>query len=246
MVSKSQIKLIKSLSQKKFRMKHGLFVVEGIKSIQEFLQSDFIAEMLFTTQEGLFSEKNAVLVSENELGKMSQLKTAQKALAVFRIPEPEKWKLKGLVVALDDVSDPGNLGTIIRLCDWFGVEKIICSNDTVDCYNPKVVQASMGSLSRMKIEYLDLGKFLENLPEEYPVFGALLEGKNIYETVLPETGVLIMGNEAHGISENISGKISKPLTIPQFGNNQQTESLNVAMATAIFLSEFRRNLTIER
>ncbi len=239
MVSKSQIKLIKSLNQKKFRVKHQLFVVEGVKSIKEFIKSGFQPELFFTSEEGLFLEK-AVLISENELSKISMLKTPQKALAVFQIPEKEKENLKGLVLVLDGVRDPGNLGTIVRLCDWFGVEQIMCSEDTVDCYNPKVVQASMGSLSRINIEYLDLEKFFKKLPEAYPIFGALLEGENIYQSSLPENAILVMGNEAHGIRENTIPFIKQSLTIPQFGQDQHTESLNVAMATAVFLSEFKR------
>lgn len=243
MVSKSQIKLIKSLNQKKFRTKHQLFVVEGRKSIEEFLKNDFEAELFFTSEEGLFETEGAILISEADLAKITMLKTAQKALAVFRMPGEINFKGEGLTVVLDGIRDPGNLGTIIRLCDWFGVEEIICSEDTVDCFNPKVVQASMGSLSRVRLVYADLENFLKKCSADYPLYGALLEGENVYKSSLPEKGILVMGNEAHGIRENILSLIKNPVTIPQFGKTQQTESLNVAMATAIFLSEFRRNLS---
>ncbi|AVR45531.1 RNA methyltransferase [Christiangramia fulva] len=240
MVSKSQIKLIKSLSQKKFRTEHQLFVVEGKKSIEEFLKSGYETSFFFTSEEGLFEAEGAVLIAETELAKITMLKNPQKVLAVFKIPKPASPNFNGLIVALDGVRDPGNLGTIIRLCDWFGVEQIMASDDTVDCYNPKVVQASMGSLGRIKIQYLDLEKIFKVLPVDYPVFGAFLEGENVYKSILPERAVIVMGNEAHGIRENITQFINSPVTIPQFGKNQQTESLNVAMATAVFLSEFRR------
>ena len=143
-----------------------------------------------------------------------------------------------MTLVLDEINDPGNLGTIIRLCDWFGVDQLVCSLNTVDCYNPKVVQASMGSLSRLSIIYTDLVDFLEK--ENRSVYGALLEGENIYKTTLSNDAVLVMGNESNGISNEIQKLISKPITIPQFGKVQKTESLNVATATAVLLSEFRR------
>lgn len=246
MLSKSQIKLIKSLSQKKFRNKHRLFIVEGIKGVQEFINSDFEILSIYVTDANLkVSEKYLTIIDEKDLKKISFLSTPQKALGVFKIPEDKDAEIKTLTVVLDGVRDPGNLGTIIRLCDWFGVENIICSKDTVDCYNPKVVQASMGSLTRVKVLYKDIREVLER-NKEIPVFGAMLEGDNIYSEKLPEKAFILMGNEANGISEEMQEYISKPLTIPQFGKIKETESLNVATATSIILSEFRRNASIER
>lgn len=246
MLSKSQIKLIKSLSQKKFRNKHELFVVEGIKGVQEFLDSDFELLSLFVTNAEFEVPDSFVnFIDEKELKKISFLKTPQKALAVFKIPVNKEPEIKDLTLVLDGVRDPGNLGTIIRLCDWFGVENIICSLDTVDCFNPKVVQASMGSLTRVKISYKDLLYLFKENPE-IPVVGTMLDGKNIYSEKLPEKAFIIMGNEAKGISEEIQVLITQRISIPQFGKNQETESLNVATATSIVLSEFRRDSTIEK
>ena len=241
MVSKSQIKLIKSLSQKKFRNKHGLFVVEGIKGIKEFLNSDYELVSVYSTGERFdILEKQFVLIEEKELTKISSLKTPQKALAVFKIPLRKEFNSDGLILALDGVRDPGNLGTIIRLCDWFGIESLICSNDTVDCYNPKVVQASMGSLNRLNVQYVDLIDFLDH-NENKPILGTMLEGDNIYSAELPESAILVMGNEANGISIEVQKLLTQKINIPQFGKVQDTESLNVATATAIILSEFRRH-----
>ncbi|TRO64053.1 TrmH family RNA methyltransferase [Christiangramia sabulilitoris] len=240
MVSKSQIKLIKSLSQKKFRNIHKLFVVEGVKGINEFLYSDYELVSIYSTRQKFdVSEKYHLMVEERDLKKISFLKTPQEALAVFKIPEDDSVSLNGLTVALDGVRDPGNLGTIIRLCDWFGVENLICSKDTVDCYNTKVVQASMGSLTRVNVQYSDLKSFLL-ANRDFPIVGTLLEGDNIYKASLPASAIIIMGNEANGISEEIKDLISLSLNIPQFGSLQKTESLNVATATAVVLSEFRR------
>ena len=161
-----------------------------------------------------------------------------KVLAIFRIPEALETANSGLILALDSLNDPGNLGTIIRLCDWFGISRLICSEDTVDCYNSKVVQASMGSLTRVQIHYTDLPFFFKNT--ELPIFIADMNGENVYTSKLPEEGVLVMGNEANGISETVSQLANHVLSIPRFGKMQQTESLNVATATAILLSEFRR------
>ena len=240
MLSKSQIKLIKSLSQKKFRNKHGLFVVEGEKGIREFLNSSFELISLYTTHVNFDADNSFfTAIDENALKKISFLKTPQKALAVFRIPINSNLEIKGLTVVLDGVRDPGNLGTIIRFCDWFGVENLVCSLDTVDCYNPKVIQASMGSLSRVNTSYRNLPDVFSQRPE-FPVFGTLLNGKNIYSEKLPQNAFIVMGNEANGISKEIQRLITCKITIPQFGENLQTESLNVATATSIVLSEFRR------
>ena len=244
MVSKNQKKLIRSLKQKKYRKQNGLFVVEGIKVINEFLNTHFKLQNLYVlnAEMHLFnnvSKDKLVNVNHTELNQISFLTTPQKALAVFKIPEEKNILTNsGLQLALDDVKDPGNLGTIIRLCDWFGIEKLICSAETVDCYNPKVVQATMGSLTRVKIEYLDLKNYIENT--NLPVFGAFMNGENVYKSKLPENALLIMGNEANGISSDIETRITKKISIPRFGKIKVTESLNVATATAVLLSEFRR------
>ncbi|NJW51928.1 TrmH family RNA methyltransferase [Salinimicrobium oceani] len=241
MFSKSQIKLIKSLTQKKFRQKHGLFVIEGKKGIFELLDSELLLHSLYTTEDIFDAPKaQSFYISEAELKKISNLSTPQTALAVFHIPEAKDFSAEGLSLVLDEIQDPGNLGTIIRMCDWFGVRDLICSHGTVDCYNPKVVQATMGSIARVNIGYTDLAEFLEGSQEKFPVYGAFLEGNNIYSHAFPTEGFLIMGNEANGISPAIESLVTQKLTIPQFGTSGNTESLNVATATAIFLSEFRR------
>ena len=159
-------------------------------------------------------------------------------VAIFKMPKPKPIKEEKLIVALDAVNDPGNLGTIIRLCDWFGIQELVCSQQTVDCYNTKVVQATMGSLTRVNINYVDLPEFL--LQTQLVVFGTYMDGDNIYNSALPESGVLVMGNEANGISDTVSKIVTSRLAIPRFGALKSTESLNVATATAILLSEFKR------
>ena len=243
MLSKSQIKLITSLKQKKYRLQHDFFVVEGIKTITELLHSDFELVTLYTTESFNFDAIKEELISEADLNRISFLKTPNKALAVFKMPKTKPIDFNQLIIALDDLRDPGNLGTIIRLCDWFGVKDIVCSYETVDCFNPKVIQASMGSISRVNITYLDLVEFLEET--DLVSFGTFMEGESIYTMMLPEQGVLILGNEANGISKKIEKKVTQKLSIPRFGNLQATESLNVATATAIFLSEFKRRQVIE-
>jgi len=240
MVSKSQIKLITSLQQKKYRIKHDLFFVEGTKVIQEFYGAGWKIYALFSTEKLDFvPESKVTLISENELKKISALKSPNKALAVFYLPKPEILQQIDFMVALDGIRDPGNLGTIIRLCDWFGIKQIICSEDTVDCFNPKVLQASMGSLARVQLHYLDLEDFFDRV-NKLPVYGAFMDGENVYKEKLPRQAVLLMGNEGSGISSTLEKSISKRISIPQFGSQQQTESLNVAMATSILLSEFHR------
>lgn len=243
MVTKQEIKLIKSLNQKKYRQQLGLFTVEGIKGIEEFLNSEFELHRLYTTKQIFNASKiDTIEISENDLKKITSLKNPNTALAIFEIPKSLKIEGDGLIIALDDVRDPGNLGTIIRLCDWYGVKYLVCSQNTVDCYNSKVVQATMGSLTRVNISYVDLFEFIESYKGE--VFGTYMNGQNIYNADLPNEGIVVLGNEANGISEQVTSIIDKKLTIPQFGQSEDTESLNVANATAIVLSEFRRR-TIE-
>ncbi len=240
MVSKSQIKLITSLDQKKYRQKNGLFVAEGIKVIRELLNSDFRLDKLFAS-EAIFdvSKDQFVLAEERDLKKISFLKTPQTALGLFKIPQQNLGVLEDLTVALDGVRDPGNLGTIIRLCDWFGVKNLVCSTDTVDCFNPKVIQSTMGSITRVNVVYKNLSEFLQS--QDIVSYGTFMDGENVYQKRLQQKSVLVLGNEANGINPEIENLISEKISIPQFGQSQETESLNVATATAIFLSEFRRN-----
>lgn len=243
MVSKNQIKTITGLQQKKYRKQHKLFFVEGIKVVQELLNSNFELHQLFTTQEIFTGLDNTriELITEAELKKISALATPNVCLALFVMPEEKPVPDSGLIVALDDVRDPGNLGTIIRLCDWFGVSHLVCSEQCVDVFNPKVVQATMGSITRVNVVYTDLEAYLDKT--SLPVFGTFMDGENIYSESLPENGIIVMGNEANGISKAIENKVGHKIAIPRFGNLQQTESLNVATAASIILSEFRRNFS---
>jgi len=240
MVSKNQIKLITSLQQKKYRFTNQLFLAEGIKVIQELLKSNFELVHLYTTQNDFeeVSNEKKTIIPESDLKKISALATPNTCLAVFKIPVEKKIIESGLILALDSIRDPGNLGTILRLCDWFGIEQLICSKDAVDIYNPKVVQATMGSIARVNVNYIDLETFIGQTT--LPVFGTFMDGNNIYQTQLEQEGIIIMGNEANGISPELEKLIKNRLAIPRFGSLQKTESLNVATATAIILSEFRR------
>lgn len=239
MLSKGQIKLINSLSQKKYRQKNALFVAEGIKVIKELLNSNFKLERLFSEADIFFTDKNKIqLLEPNELKKITKLTTPQTALALFEIPQEPSKITEDFIVALDGVRDPGNLGTIIRLCDWFGVKQLLCSEDTVDCYNPKVIQATMGSISRVEVVYGNLTDEISKL--KMPVYGTFMNGENIYESEISSKGILVLGNEANGISPQIERLATSKISIPQFGENKNTESLNVATATAILLSEFKR------
>ena len=241
-ISKNQSKIITSLSQKKYRQKHKLFIAEGVKVVNELLNSSFEIDTLFAVDDFQtdISVNKITRISEKDLQKISNLKTPNKVLGLFKIPDEKPLQKNGLIVALDDINDPGNLGTIIRLCDWFGVSQLLCSKETVDCYNQKVVQASMGSLTRISINYIDLETYLT--ASTLPTFVADMDGENVYKSQLPKEGLLIMGNEANGVSDEIKVLIKNKISIPRFGETQETESLNVATATAILLSEFKRSL----
>lgn len=237
-LSKAQIKWVRSLQQKKNRDAEGVFVAEGAKCVEE-LRSAFELILLVTPE-------NA---SEVEIAQMSNLRTPQGVIGVFHKGEAigdRRWAIgDGIIVALDGVQDPGNLGTIIRTCDWFGVHDIYCSKDTADCYNPKVVQATMGALARVRVHYIDLVMWLQEVREAgVNVYGTLLEGGNMYEKgaiVDKSTGVIIMGNEGNGISPEVRQLITHPIRIPSYPADAETsESLNVGIATAIVLAEFRR------
>ena len=241
-VSKNTIKLITSLQQKKYRQKYNLFVAEGVKVVQELLQSSLELKELYSTDASLVFDNNpsTMVISEKELKKISFLKSPNKVLALFHIPESQKSNFSEFTLVLDGINDPGNLGTIIRLCDWFGISQLVCSKNTVDCYNPKVVQSTMGSITRVSIVYSDLIPFLTS--STLPIYGAAMRGENVYNTTLEEKAILVMGNEANGISASINDLIQQNITIPRFGSVQETESLNVATATSILLSEFKRRL----
>lgn len=233
MVAKSDLKYIRSLRQKKFRQAHGMFVAEGVKLVRELLDASFEADQIYTVSPKEFP--NAIVVSDSELKQMSSLVQPNKVLGVFKIPEAVPLDFSEWVLALDGIRDPGNLGTLIRLCDWFGIAHLICSEDTVDAYNPKVLQATMGSIARVHIHYTNLGDVLENCG--VPIYGASMEGEPLYGANLGESGVLIMGNESHGLRTEVRNMICTTIAIP---SNGSAESLNVATAAAIMLYEIRR------
>ena len=237
MLSKNQVKLIQKLHHKKYRNELNLFIVEGKKSINEFLQAGYTPQLLIATEAFTTSVPQHLItpVTKDELRKVSTLQNPDEGLAVFEQPKHKGILQEGVIVALDNVQDPGNLGTIIRLCDWFGVETLLCNTQTVDCYNPKVVQASMGSLTRVAVHYLDLAAFLTTTA--LPVYTMDLEGENLYTATFPKDCILILGNEANGISSEVRALSNEVITIPRFSKHQRTESLNVAMAGAIILSE---------
>ena len=240
MLSKNQVKLIQKLQQKKYRNELNLFIVEGKKSIVEFLQAGYRLELLIAIEvfATALNGQPITLVSKEELRKVSSLKNPDEGLAIFHQRQHKGILQEGVILALDNVQDPGNLGTLIRLCDWFGIETLICNSQTVDCYNPKVVQASMGSLTRVAVHYVDLAGFLATCA--LPLYAMDLDGENLYTTEFPEDCVLILGNEANGISPEVRALADGIITIPRFGKLQQTESLNVAMAGAIVMSQVRK------
>ena len=244
MLTKNQSKRILSLKQKKQRLKQGLFIVEGPKVVQEFIDSNYeLVEIFSINNNYAHFEGKLTIIDEKELKKISSLVTPNTVLAVFKIPTPIEVNANGLILALDELNNPGNLGTIIRLCDWFGIKDLVCSTTTVDCYNSKTVQAAMGSHTRVNIIYLDLELFLD--AQSYTM-GTFMDAKaSIYEMELPSSGVVVLGNEANGISDAIASKLNTRLAIPRFGLLKLTESLNVANAAAIILSEFKRR-SIER
>jgi len=241
MVVKSQLKFIKSLYQKKYRIQNGLFVVEGKKAVSELLNSKFKTHSIYTVDKEFKTDGKTEVyyISEQDLSRISSHKSPNKILGIFEIPALVAVDYSDWVVVLDGIQDPGNLGTIIRLCDWFGIRHLICSPDTVDCYNPKVLHATMGSIARVNILYADIAELLDK--NKNTVIGTYMNGKSVYSVKLPEKGLLVLGNEGSGISEKIGLLIDDKnrIGIPQYGK-KTTESLNVATAAAIFLSEIRR------
>ena len=244
MLSNNVIKIITSLGSKKYRQKYNLFVVEGVKNIGEVIKSSIIIKELFIIED-FWPEATHIkktFIEEKDLKKISFLTTPNVGLALCELPNyDENIKLNGLSIALDDIRDPGNLGTIIRLADWFGVEDILCTKESVDMYNPKVVMSTMGSFTRVKVHYIDLEKYLSDYKGN--IFGTFMEGESIYEQILPQEGILVMGNEANGISPEIEKLTTHKLSIPFFGKNGSTESLNVAVATSVILGEFKSQLS---
>ena len=237
MISKNQMKLIRSLEMKKNRKSEQLFVAEGPKVVGDLLQAGFRPHSIFSTTSWPDSQQ----ITEDELRRISFLQHPQEVLAVFHMPEtPGGLPLpSSLALALDGVQDPGNVGTIIRIADWFGIDTVYCSADTADVYNPKVVQATMGSIAHVHIIYCDLLELFRQV--SCPVYGTLLDGKNIYEQELSANGIIVMGNEGNGISPAVRECITHRLLIPNYhAGVHTTESLNVAIATAITCAEFKR------
>lgn len=253
MISKNQIKYIRSLQQKKYRRLHQEFIAEGPKIVFELIQSDYRIKSIYGTEQfkeeynNLFEKKSVHIetISEKELKQISTLSTPNQVLSVSEIPDLQfdPSNIDELVLALENLQDPGNLGAIIRSADWFGINTIICSEDTVDLYNPKVIQATMGSFLRIKVHYVNLEEVLEKLPEEIPVFGTVLNGENIYQAKLDDTGIILIGNESKGISNHLMKSIDKKISIPR-QSDSWTESLNASIAASLVMAEFRRRFQV--
>jgi TrmH family RNA methyltransferase len=251
MLSKATLKLIRSLELKKYRKESGLFVAEGGKTVNDLLSCGFSAEIIIATKEWradnvLKWDAEVIEVSDDEMKKASFLRTPQGILAVFRQPHytiDKEAPSKRLCLALDDVQDPGNLGTIIRIADWFGIEEIFCSGGCADAYGPKTVQATMGAIGRVKVFYTDLPEFLSSIKGKAPIYGTFLDGQDMYSKELCGNGIIVMGNEGNGIGKECSRHVDQRIFIPNYPSDRSTsESLNVSMATAIICSEFRRRI----
>lgn len=244
-MTKAEIQLVKYLADKRGRMEHGLFVAEGIKLIEEFRVSHWPIRKIFAL-EGVFAGRDVETVAPRDMERLSLLKTPSNSLALVEIPRynlDEIRPAEQLVLALDEIQNPGNLGTIIRVADWFGITDIVCSEGTADCFNPKVVQATMGAILRVRIHYTDLAGYLAVAARQgAPIYGTFLEGTNIYETPLTQNGIIVMGNEGRGVTERVARNVTRKLFIPPYpADRHGSESLNVAMATGIVCSEFRRS-----
>ena len=240
MITKAQIKSIKALADKRGRVEQGAFIAEGEKLVAELRSSHLTVREIYATKplwEGV------EVISQGDMERISQLKSSNNALAVVECPRYDigaAEPTKNLVLALDRVQNPGNLGTIIRLADWFGITDIVCSEDSADCFNPKVVQATMGAILRVRVHYINLAEWLAK-QSGVKVYGTFLEGENIYSAELDKSGVIVMGNEGQGISAEVANAVSHKLLIPPYPTDRcGSESLNVAVATAVICSEFRR------
>ena len=240
MITRAEILDIKALATKQGREEQGAFIAEGEKLVGEIRNSSLRIRRILQTKP-IFAEGE--LVSEKEMERISQLKSANSVLAVVELPSSRLASVKpgkNLVLALDRIQNPGNLGTIIRLADWFGISDIVCSEDTADCFNPKVVQATMGAILRVRVHYTNLAEWL-SAQGDAKVYGTFLEGENIYNAQLEKSGVIVMGNEGQGISDEVAECVSHKLLIPPYPADRcGSESLNVAVATAVICSEFRR------
>ena len=237
MLSKNEQKKIRLLSEKKYRSKFGLFIAEGLKIVKELIQEGHAFESIYSSKPIDFAPYK--LIDKSTLNKVSQFTNASSIIGVFKIPKfSNRFNTESFSLALDSVSDPGNLGTIIRLCDWFGINDIFCSSDTVDCYNLKVVQSSMGSIARVKCHYTDLSTFLSK--SELTVYGATLNGISHYDNLYNKKGILVLGSESQGISPQVLKEIDQYVTINSIGVGTKADSLNVATATAILLGEVFR------
>ena len=240
MITRAEILDIKSLATKQGREELGAFIAEGEKLVSEIRNSSLHIRRILQTKP-IFADGE--IISEKEMERISQLKTANSVLAVVELPKSKLSSVKpdkNLVLALDRVQNPGNLGTIIRLADWFGISDIVCSEDTADCFNPKVVQATMGAILRVRVHYTNLAEWLKN-QHDTKIYGTFLEGENIYSAQLEKSGVIVMGNEGQGISTEVAECVSHKLLIPPYPADRcGSESLNVAVATAVICSEFRR------
>lgn len=257
MLSRNATKFVNSLKIKKYRQEHQAFIVEGEKSVSELLKGGLDIITLYAVGEWLNDNASALrntncsieTVTEQELGRISDLTTPNKVLAVVRMPDTEKLPapdFSDLILALDSIRDPGNMGTIIRTADWFGIRTIICSPDCVDLYNPKVIQATMGSFNRIRVMYHELGDFLKNAPKGIPVYGALLQGQRISSIKFRKNGILVIGNESRGIAKELIPLISDPVYIPPYvaegAGTYRAESLNASIANAIICYEIRKQL----
>ena len=242
MISKNQMKQIRQLEQKKFRRREGLFVAEGPKVVGDLMKRWKPVSVFATAGYAPAQPVEVQQITDDELRRISFLQHPQQVVALFPLPEPSPVMTDAsrLILALDGVQDPGNLGTIIRLADWFGISDIVCSTETADAWNPKVVQATMGSIARVNVTYTDLANLLSRLPQDYPVYGTLLDGDNLYQQQLTQGGIIIMGNEGNGLTEKVRRRINRRLLIPSYRSDDTAESLNVAIATAVVCAEFRR------
>lgn len=238
MLSKNQLKNIRQLSRKKYRQESGLFVAEGEKLVYELLGSGWKADRIYSTM--VLPKTPHIKIDPSEMKQISHLASASPILGIFHLPkdDPPPTDHKGFSLVLDSISDPGNLGTIIRLCDWFGIKNLFCSTNTVDCFNPKVVQSTMGSIARVSCHYVDLLSLIENCSAR--LYAATLDGSPHYKESFPTDGLLVMGSESHGISNALLEKINNRITIPSQSDGSGAESLNVASATAILLGEIFR------
>jgi TrmH family RNA methyltransferase len=248
MISKNQLKFVRQLEQKKYRRREGLFVAEGTKVVGDLLDR-YTPHSVFATADWQAPKGiTPQIVTPDELQRLSFQQHPQQVLALFPLSSINSETVaipklvEGLSLALDGVQDPGNLGTIIRIADWFGIDTLICSPDTADAWNPKVVQATMGSIARVNIFYSVLPALLDTLPKDFPVYGTFLDGRDIYTEPLSPSGLIIMGNEGNGISDAVRQRVSHRLLIPDFHQGNTADSLNVAIATAITCSEFRRRI----